>query len=174
MGKTMFEFSRAAIFGILLAFILTCVFQPSRVQGTSMEPTVHEDNLVILNKASYWMSPPKFGDIVIFESNIYTDNGEGKQLIKRVIGVEGDQIEIVNGEVYRNGLFVKEDYVSGVNHQENMEKVQVEKGHVFVLGDHRDVSLDSRDAGIGQISVADITGRVSVRLFPFEELGLIQ
>jgi len=174
MGKTIFEFVRTAVYGIIIALILTCVFQPSRVQGTSMEPAVSDNSLVILNKASYWMGMPAYDDIVIFKSTIYTDNGEGKMLIKRVIGVEGDNIEIINGTVYRNKIMVNEDYVSGMNPQENMKEIKVKKGYVFVLGDHRDVSLDSRDKSIGQVLVSDIVGKVSLRIYPFSEFGLIQ
>lgn len=173
-AKIIFEFTRAAVLGIAFALVLTCVFQPSRVQGTSMEPTVGGGNLVILNKASYWMAEPAYGDIVIFESHIFTDNGEGKMLIKRIIGLPGDEVEIASGAVYRNGLLLAEEYVSGVNPQESMEKVHVEQGCVFVLGDHRNVSLDSRDASIGQIPIADIVGKVSLRLYPFEQIGAIE
>jgi signal peptidase I len=135
-----------------------------------MEPAVMNNNLVLLNRASYWIMPPAYGDIVVFRSSVFTDNGEGKMLVKRVIGIENDEIEIVEGKVHRNGRVIEENYAVGLNPEENMEKIKIAKGRVFVLGDHRDVSLDSRDKSIGQVQVSDIVGRVSMRLLPFSEM----
>ena len=173
MLRSIFGLVRSAILGIIVALILTSMFQPSRIQGTSMEPSVMNNNLVLLNKASYWMAPPAYGDIVVFKANIFTDNGEGKMLVKRVIGIENDEIEILEGRVYRNGRVVREDYAVGLNPEENMEKIKVAEGRVFVLGDHRDVSLDSRDKSIGQVQVSDIVGKVAMRIFPFSEIGAV-
>jgi signal peptidase I len=125
-----------------------------------MEPAVMDNSLVLLNKASYWMAAPVYGDIVVFKSNVFTDNSEGKLLVKRIIGVENDEIEIVEGKVYRNGRAVREDYATGLNPQENMEKTKIAEGKVFVLGDHREVSLDSRDKSIGQVRISEIIGKV--------------
>ena len=173
MVRNIFGLARAAILGIIVALILTCMFQPSRIQGTSMEPAVMNNNLVLLNKASYWMAPPSYGDVVVFKSNIFTDNSEGKMLVKRVIGIQNDEIEIIEGKVYRNGRAVREDYATGLNPQENMEKIKIAAGKVFVLGDHRDVSLDSRDQSIGQVRISDIIGKVSVRIYPFSEIVFV-
>ena len=174
MAKSIFGLARAAVLGVIVALILTSMFQPSRIQGTSMEPTVMDNNLVLLNKASYWMATPSYGDVVVFKSNIFTDNSEGKMLVKRIIGIENDEIEIIEGRVYRNGRAIKEDYAMGLNPRENMKKIKVAEGKVFVLGDHRDISLDSRDQSIGQVKVADIVGKVSIRLYPFSEIGVVE
>jgi len=129
------------------------------------------NNLVLLNRASYWVAPPNHGDIVVFQSSMFTDNNEGRMLVKRVIGIEHDEIEIIAGRVYRNGRVVIEEYAIGVNPEENMDRMTIAEGNVFVLGDHRDMSLDSRHPSIGQVRVSDIIGQVSLRIFPFSNMG---
>ena len=95
-------------------------------------------------------------------------------MIKLVIGVAGDTIEIKNGKVYRNGEVLEEDYVYGGVTPGEMGPVVVSENHVFVMGDNRPVSLDSRDAAVGEVALEDIFGRADFRLFPFNQFGVIK
>ena len=117
---------------------------------------------------------PEYGDIIVFDAAIYTAEGEGKKLIKRVIGLPGDVLEIKGGLVYRNGKALQEEYVYGQLTPGEMIPTTVSKGCIFVMGDNRPTSLDSRDPAIGQVPLADIMGRVDLRLYPFDQIGAIR
>lgn len=174
MKKRILGYAIVAILGILSALVVSSIFQPSWVQGSSMYPTVKDQSLVLMNKVAYLLEEPKVGDIVVFKSHIYTDSGEGKLLIKRVIGVEGDRISITDGKVYRNSKVVEESYVNSTERHDNMEEITVEKGKIFVMGDNRNSSLDSRDVVVGQVDRTSILGKVDVRLLPIKDIGTIQ
>ena len=102
------------------------------------------------------------------------DDGSGnKILIKRVIGVENDVMSIYDGNVYRNGVQLEEDYtLEGYTTGELYDYV-VPENEVFVMGDNRSVSLDSRSAEVGAVSEDDIIGKAFFRLYPFSEIGLL-
>lgn len=138
-----------------------------------MYPTIEPYNYLIVNKIPYLTGEPSHGDIVVFKAHIYTDNGEEKDLIKRIIGLEGDVIEVKDGIVYRNEEALSEDYIYGGVTPGDMAPFTVDEGYIFVMGDNRPNSLDSRDPSIGEISQADVLGRVDLRLFPFDQIGLI-
>ena len=174
MKRTVFEFIKTIAFALLIAFILTSVVKPTLVKGYSMYPTIEPYNYLIINKIPYLTGKPDYGDIIVFTANIYTEEAEGKNLIKRVIGLEGDTIEIKGGKVYRNGEALVEDYIFGDKTPGEMEKITVEENCVFVMGDNRPNSLDSRDSAIGQIALEDIMGRADLRLFPFDRIGVLQ
>lgn len=173
MLKTIIEFAKTIIIALVIALIITTFIKPTLVKGYSMYPTIEPYNYLIVNKIPYITGEPSHGDIVVFKAHIYTDNGEEKDLIKRVIGVEGDVIEIKDDIVYRNGEALTEDYIYGGVTPGDMQPVTVDEGYIFVMGDNRPNSLDSRDPSIGEIAVADILGRVDLRLFPFNQIGLI-
>ena len=173
MRKTIFEFVKTIIIALVIALIITTFIKPTLVKGYSMYPTIEPYNYLIVNKIPYITGAPNHGDIVVFKAHIYTDNGEEKDLIKRIIGLEGDIIEVKDGIVYRNGEALTEDYIYGGVTPGDMPPITVDEGYIFVMGDNRPNSLDSRDPSIGEIAVADILGRVDIRLFPFDEIGLI-
>lgn len=173
MRKTIFEFAKTIIIALVIALLITTFIKPTLVKGYSMYPTIEPNNYLIVNKIPYITGKPSHGDIVVFKAHLYTENGEEKDLIKRIIGVEDDVIEVKDGIVYRNGEALKEDYIYGGVTPGDMAPFTVDKGYIFVMGDNRPNSLDSRDPSIGEISVADIMGRVDVRLFPLSDIGLI-
>jgi signal peptidase I len=173
MKKTIFEFVKTIIIALVLALVITTFIKPTLVKGYSMYPTIEPYNYLIVNKLPYLTGDPSHGDIVVFKAHIYSDNGEAKDLIKRVIGIAGDKIEVKGGIVYRNGEALKEDYIYGGETPGDMEPFTVDDGYIFVMGDNRPNSLDSRDPSIGEIAVSDILGRVDIRLFPFDEIGFI-
>lgn len=173
MRKTIFEFVKTIIIALIIALVITTFIKPTLVKGYSMYPTIEPYNYLIVNKLPYLTGEPAHGDIVVFKAHIYSDNGEEKDLIKRVIGVAGDKIEVKDGVVYRNGEALDESYIYGGKTPGDMETFTVDEGYIFVMGDNRPNSLDSRDPSIGEIAVSDILGRVDIRLFPFNEIGLI-
>jgi signal peptidase I len=174
MRKTIISYGKTIIFALLIAFLLTGLIKPTLVKGYSMYPTIRPYSYLIINKLPYITGKPDYGDIIVFTTNIYTEEGEGKNLIKRVIGLEGDTLEIKGGIVYRNGYPIEEDYIYGGVTPGEMELITVSENCVFVMGENRSSSLDSRDSAIGEIPLKDIMGRVDLRLFPLDEIGVIQ
>ncbi|MDD2216346.1 MAG: signal peptidase I [Eubacteriales bacterium] len=174
MKRTIFEFGRTILLALIIAFLITSLAKPTLVKGYSMYPTIKPNSLLLINKVPYLVGKPDYGDIVVFSAQVYTDEGEGKKLIKRIVGMEGDTIEIKKGIVYRNGKPLKEDYINGSITPGNMEAMIVSPNCIFVMGDNRGASLDSRDSAIGEIHLKDIVGRADLRLFPFDEIGVLE
>lgn len=174
MKKTIIEFAKTIVIALVIALIITAFIKPTLVKGYSMYPTIQPNNYLIVNKIPYLAGDPSHGDIVVFEANIYDDNGDSMDLIKRIIGLEGDVIEVKDGVVYRNGEALHEDYINGGITPGEMAPFTVDKGYIFVMGDNRPNSMDSRDPKIGEIALTDVLGRVDLRLFPFNKIGLIQ
>lgn len=162
-----------------------------------MEPTFIENDRVVVYKLGFLFSEPEKGDIVILNraidkkgiiknmineakdiySNIksrFTDEIEKNNLIKRVIGVEGDIINIKNGNLYINNELQKEPYIKESTPAKSSIKypLEVPEGKVFVLGDNREYSLDSRDFGL--IDVEQVKGKVIFRVSPFSRFGKVQ
>ncbi len=173
MKKTIFEFAKTIVIALIIALVITTFIKPTLVKGYSMYPTIEPNNYLIVNKIPYLAGEPSHGDIVVFKAHIYTEDGEAKDLIKRIIGIAGDVIEVKDDIVYRNGDPLEEAYVYGGVTPGQMKPTTVEDGYIFVMGDNRPNSLDSRDPSVGQIPVSDILGRVDLRLFPFNEIGMI-
>lgn len=173
MVKTIFEFAKTIIIALVIALVITTFIKPTLVKGYSMYPTIEPYNYLIVNKLPYLTGEPRRGDIIVFKAHIYSDNGEEKDLIKRVIGVAGDVIEVKDGVVYRNGKALQEDYIYGGQTPGDMAPFTVDEGYIFVMGDNRPNSMDSRDPSIGEVAVSDILGRADLRLFPFDQIGLL-
>lgn len=174
MKRIITEYAKPILFALLLAILITSMIRPTLVREYSMYPTIVPYSYIIVNKTPYIFGMPAFGEIIVFRTDIDTEHGEGRRLIKRVIGVEGDIIEIKNETVYRNGSALEEEYIYGGTTPGEMEPVTVSEGHVFVMGDNRPVSLDSRDAAVGEVALEDIIGRADFRLFPFSQIGVIR
>jgi len=153
---------------VLIGFlIVTFVAQRTLVHDVSMQPTLYEGDNLIVEKISPKIGRLNRGDIIVFY-----DINEDRQLIKRLIAVEGDQVEIKDGKVFVNGEELKEDYIKdgytpqGVNPE--YSNLVVPKGYVYVLGDNRKNSRDSRS--IGPIEVERITGKAIFRFYPFNKI----
>lgn len=142
--------------GVVLALIILAFIQPTLVNGDSMSPYLEDGDYLIMNKTAYENADPDYGDVIVFKN-------DGKLLIKRVIGKPGDSIEIKDGNVYRNGELI-DDYVDIYTEPE--VSTELDYGEFFVLGDNREVSLDSRFPDVGNVQRSTICGRVILRLFP--------
>lgn len=174
MKKAIFEFIKTMIIAIAIAMVITTFFKPTLVKGYSMYPTIQPNNYLIINKIPYMQGSPNYGDIIVFKAHIANEGGEEKDLIKRVIGLPGDTIEVSGEVVYRNGEALVEPYVYGGLTPGDMAPTLVSEGHLFVMGDNRPVSLDSRDPSLGEIAITSVLGEAAIRLYPFNEIGTIQ
>jgi signal peptidase I len=145
------------------------VVQQFAVDGQSMLNTLHSGDRVIVNKLSYVAHDPRHGDVVVLED--LKASVEVRDLIKRVIALPGETIEYRNCKLLVNGKVVSEPYldpqlVTSGHCGDSQRAVQVEPGHVFVMGDNRAASLDSRAPIIGQIPFNDLIGRAVVVVWP--------
>lgn len=132
---------------ITLGFLVYKNIGFTYVVGASMENAISSGDILMINK-NYEMNDLQRGDIAIFDIKI---EGELERIIKRIVGVSGDLIEIKDNIIFVNGSEYKEDYLRDKNFNLADLTVEVPKGSVFVLGDNRDVSVDSRDERIGFI-----------------------
>lgn len=187
------ELIETALLALALFMALEFCVQNYRVEGSSMHPTLMENERLIVNKLTYTridgglfdfslpftrsasaadgsrgqsfiFSPPKHGEIIIFHS---PENRE-RDFVKRVIGVPGDTLEIRNGQVIRNGVEIDEPYVARQSSRSEPE-VAIPEGHYYVMGDNRRGSNDSRDWGL--LPERDIIGRAWLRYWPLDRWG---
>ena len=170
--KELIEWIKVIATALVFAFIITQFIRPTLVRGESMYPTLVENDYLIINRMSYKFGEPKRGDIIVFESDLQQDDGTNKDLVKRVIGVSGDTIKIKDSKVYVNGKELNEPYIHDEITEGDIDTV-VPENSVFVLGDNREISLDSRYEQVGFINESDILGKVFVRLYPFNKIGLL-
>ncbi|MCT4598733.1 MAG: signal peptidase I [Vallitalea sp.] len=159
--------------GIVLVAVLlitTFLFQKTNVIGQSMEPTLHNGDHVIIDKISYRFAKPKKYDIVVFP---YKKN-PSQNYIKRIIGLPGDEVNIINGEVYINGEKLDETF-DVINRMGNREfPLIVPEGEYFVMGDNRNNSSDSRYTDVGTIAKKDLIGKAGLRIWPLNDFGFVK
>ena len=158
-------FASAAVYATL---IVTFGFQVARVEGRSMEPTLQDQDRLIVNKAMYrFFREPQPGDIVM----LYYPRDPDKSFVKRIVAQEGDTVRIENGKVYVNeilqpDLYVPPEFRSHENHGPEV----VQESYYFVMGDHRNNSSDSRHWG--QVPKKYIIGKVQLRWWPLTDATL--
>ncbi len=159
---------------IIVWVVITFVAQNNQVVGTSMQPTVYANDMVIVNKFIYRFSEPKRGDIIVFPS---VENGKKVFLIKRIIGLPGDVVDIREGKVFVNDKELVEKYISietsAISGEQTFPLTIPDKEY-FVLGDNRIVSKDSRYLAVGTIPRSKIVGKASIRIWPFKSIGFIE
>jgi len=173
MLKEFLEWARAIILALVIGLILTLVIRPILVKGHSMEPTLGDNNYLLIEQVSYQVSGPNYGDIIVFKSELHSPDGEARDLIKRVIGASGDNLSIDDGKVYVNDVLLEEVYLREKWTAGKIELI-IPEGCVFVMGDNRSNSMDSRSEDVGLIHEDQIRGRVLIRLFPISRFGAIE
>lgn len=160
------EWLKATVIAIVLLIFIRAFFITSYVvEGGSMFPTLEDGNKLIVNKFIYRISDLERFDVIVFHANKHAD------YVKRVIGLPGDTVEYKNEQLYINGELYKEPYLGTYGLDENATgdfKVYVPEGKLFVLGDNRKNSLDSRDFGF--IDIDSVVGKVNLRYWPLNEL----
>ena len=159
----------------VVAVILFIVYVGSiqQVVGPSMEPTLKDGDILILNKIGVRLFDIKRFDIVAIKTN------SSKYYIKRVIGLPGDKIEYIDNVLHINGKAYKEPFLNKDTITENFSIIdlgydEIPKDMYLVLGDNRSNSEDSRDPKIGLIKKEDILGKNTIRIFPFKNFGLFE
>jgi signal peptidase I len=156
----------------LVAFVVkTFLIQAFFIPSGSMLPTLHEDDRVLVNKLSYDLHDVNRGDLVVFERPEGDAPGQIRDLIKRVVGLPGERIEQRDGRVYIDGQLLEEPYLEDDTETTNLPSQTVPDGHVFVMGDNRDDSMDSRV--FAAIDEDLIVGRAFVRVWPLPDLALL-
>jgi len=154
---------------IVSAFIIVFLYQPVRVEGTSMLPMLEDQDRLFINKMAYRVGEIHRGDVVVF---LYPRDHQ-KSYIKRVIAVPGDDLRIDHGRVYVNGGRVEERYVPSRYTDDRSEAEMVIPQHsYFVMGDHRSISSDSRD--FGTVDRALIYGKAAFVYWPIDQAGVVR
>ncbi len=160
------EVLETALLALFIFFATRLVVQNFRVQGPSMHPNLASSELVLVSKLSYIRSVPSRGDVVVFRK----PGGDKEDLVKRIIGLPNETIEIRAGRIFANGLELDESaYISRAGNSV-AEPVRIPAGSYFVLGDNRSVSEDSRR--FGPVPLAAVVGRVWVIYWPFGNFGV--
>jgi signal peptidase I len=151
------------------AFIIVFLYQPVKVEGTSMMPSLDDQERIFINKFVYRIEPIQRGDIIVFRY----PRDPVKSFIKRVIGVAGDHVRIVDGRVFLNGKLLVEDYVPRAYEDgRSYPEIVVPPGQYFVLGDHRSLSNDSRD--FGPVDAPYIYGKAVFGYWPVDKMGRLR
>jgi len=194
-GRTIARWFRELAETILPALLIVLVVnlflaQATRVEGQSMEPNIHNDQRLVVEKISYRLHLPERGDIVVLKPPNWQPQQLNQRilswictvlpldcaidapdpLIKRVIGLPGETIEIRDGRVYINGQALEEPYLQQDTYGTVPPRV-ITPGHIFVLGDNRGASNDSRS--FGEVALSNVVGRAWFRYWPLDEMGLI-
>lgn len=162
----------SSVFVVLIIF--TFIFSIARVEGSSMLDTLHPDDRLIISQFFY---TPDGGDIIIINSTVLE-----KKIVKRVIATEGQTLQIMDGKVYVDGFEIDEPYLSEYNAGNTTsmsdsviaegEKITVPKDYIFVMGDNRISSKDSRT--IGMVKTDEVLGKVIFRLYPLNSIGIVK
>lgn len=201
LSREIFEWFYTIVIALIIAFIIKgFIFDIVEVDGPSMFPTLVDNDRLIVTKLGY---KPKQGDIVILDSaykrrtNYYEETASEdnksvniayklinyptlpkdmkiKYYVKRVIALEGQTVDIKDGEVWVDGELLEEEYYDGVTDRidPSMEfPLTVDEGCVFVMGDNRPRSLDSRDSSLGQVPVKAVIGKSVWRIWPLSSFG---
>jgi signal peptidase I len=151
------------------AFIIIFLYQPVRVEGTSMLPVLEDQDRLFINKIAYRVGEIHAGDVVVFQY----PRDHAKSYIKRVIAVPGDRLRIDQGQVVVNGVPLKEPYLQSrfADDRSQTEMVMPPKEY-FVMGDHRSISSDSRD--FGPVDRELIYGKAVFVYWPMEQVGVVR
>ena len=151
------------------AFIIIFLYQPVRVEGTSMLPMLEDQDRLFINKIAYRVGDIHQGDVVVFQY----PRDHTKSYIKRVIGLPGDDIRIEHGRVYVNGVQLKEAYVPNrFTDDRSQPEMVLPANKYFVMGDHRSISSDSRD--FGPVDRELIYGKAAFVYWPMEQVGVVR
>lgn len=175
--KKYLKWIRTVLLALLLAFVFrSYLFASYVVDGESMEPTLYDGNLLMVNKAVYDWSEIDRQQVIVFHAN------EEEDYVKRVIGIPGDEIEFKNDQLYVNGVLLEESYLDDLRPNDGLPFTEdftleeatgsatVPEGHLFVMGDNRRDSLDSRYFGF--VSEDTVVGKVDIRYWPFSQAGI--
>ena len=164
---------------VLILFALSPFLMDSvEVESGAMSPSISISDTVGVNRLAYLLLPPSRGDVVLFrtsrgETGAYS--GDQSASMRRIVGLPGETVQIMDGNVYINGSVLAEDYCFGEMTYGGTAASALTLGsdEYFVMADNRSNNFDSRDSTVGPVLGSDIIGKVWIRLLPFENFGLI-
>jgi signal peptidase I len=160
------EIVETAVLTLVIFFLVRLAFQNFRIEMQSMEPNLHEGQSIIANKLVYHLHPPERGDVIVF----HAPANPGKDYIKRVVALPGEEVRIREGQVYVNGARLEETYATRPSNSSWGPEVVGELEY-FVLGDNRNYSSDSRNWGM--LDRDAIVGKAWLSYWPPQEWGLV-
>ena len=155
---------------VIALLIKNYIFTPVKVNGSSMEPTLKDGDIMILNEIGYRLNGVNRFDIVVVKKN-----GESDRIIKRVIGLPGETVSYKDNKLFINGEKVEEDFNHDITHNFDLSEINetvIPDDYYFVVGDNRGNSKDSRM--IGLISKSEIKGKTSLIIYPFNKIGTVK
>jgi signal peptidase I len=159
------EILETALLALIIFLVLNTLTGRFQVRGFSMEPTLHDGQYIVVSKLAYWFRAPERGDIVVFRPV----DGLSDDLIKRVVGLPGERVEIASGTVRVDGVPLEETYIA--NRSTYSGSWKLDSGEYFVLGDNRSNSSDSHSWGT--LPEENIIGKAWFCYWPPESLGLV-
>ena len=170
--RVVLEWVVLIVAALLVALVIkTFLFQAFYSPSESMVPTLQVGDRVLVNKLSYELHDVNRQDVVVFKAPEAAETGDIQALVTRVIGLPGDTVEARDGEVYVNGTLLAEPYLPPGTQTTNLPPTTVPPGYMFVMGDNREASKDSRV--FGPVEERAIVGRVFVRIWPLGRFGIL-
>lgn len=174
LGAFFLDIGEVLVFAIgIFFFVYLLIMRPHKISGVSMSPNYPDSEYLLTEKVSYYKNPPQRGDVVVFTPPVSSDD-----YIKRVIGLPGDKISVHDGKVYINAEMLKEKYLKddvytdGGSFLANNQTYEVKEGELFVMGDNRAHSYDSRS--FGPIKKNVISGRAWIIYWPVKFAGVVK
>ncbi|MDR5659005.1 signal peptidase I [Serpentinicella sp. ANB-PHB4] len=174
MKKELLEWIKVIAISCIIALVITAFVKPTIVKNHSMSPTLEDNDFLLINRFFYNRGTPQRGDIVVFQTDLKTNNGTDKLLIKRIIALPGENLVIEEGNVYVDDVELEEIYLAENAVTLDTIDLVVPEGKIFTMGDNRLYSLDSRDPSLGLIDMDDILGKAFVRLYPFSRISTVK
>jgi signal peptidase I len=160
------EVMETVLLTVILFVVINAATARSQVNGTSMEPTLHDGQYLIISRLAYWIHPPERGDIIV----LHPPTNPGEDYIKRIVGLPGEQVEVRDGRVWIDGIILDEPYVLNLPAYTGSWTLGVEE--YLVLGDNRGDSDDSHQWG--PLSMGDIVGKAWMCYWPPEQWGPVE
>jgi signal peptidase I len=161
------ETAETVLLAVIIFLLIRVGIQNYRIEGSSMEPNFHHGEYLLVNKLAYRLGEYQRGDVIVFSY----PGDPSKDYIKRIIGLPGDTVEIRDGILYVNGVAIQEPYPIRPMHAFPSGPTTVEPGHLYVLGDNRPASSDTRDWGL--LDQELVIGKAWLAIFPLEQFGLV-
>jgi len=158
------EIVETAVLTAIIFLLVNAATSRFKIDGSSMEPNLHNEEYVIVDKVTYLFGPPQRGDVVVFDRN-----GDSKDFIKRIIGLPGETVEVSQGKVYIDGLPLDEPYVAPSSDTKTALRLGADE--YFVMGDNRSNSQDSRT--FGPIHRGNIVGRAWIVYWPPSDWAIV-
>lgn len=160
------ELMETVVLSLIIFFVIRMGVQNYRIESHSMDPNFAENQFVLVNKLAYRFGEPERGDVVVF----HNPNNPREDYIKRIVGLPGDTLELQGGTILVNGEVLDEPLIHQPTHG-LMGQVVVSPEHLFVMGDNRANSRDSRN--FGELSTDLVVGKAWLRIWPFNKFGLV-